>query len=714
MDSSGDASVERLNIFHPMQRDSAAITGAEQLELLLAALQLSDTALTLVDFSAGTFLDCNRAAHEQLGYGREEYLRLGPAGLQAQPDHDGRWVAAQMEQIQQQREGFFTTRHRCRDGRALDVEVHFQLVELRGQPLFLIVTRDITELLSARNQTERLTQLLREAEQLTQVGSWELIHATGDLLWSDGTYAIFEQDPIHYAPSYDTFLATIHPDDRAQVDQAYRQSLESHRPYQISHRLVLPSGVIKVVQERGTTTYGPDGRPARSIGTVQDITRLAGYEQQLERAAYVDGLTDLPNRQAALRYLQGELEARAGRREGGMAVVNLDLDGFGDFNNTFGLELGDRLLVAMSRYLREILPPTAFLARLEGDEFLVVQPCALSELEPISRHLQQALAMARLDDSQLPLLPSVSLGACHTPSHGEDPFHLLQAANTALMEAKRRGKNGCYLYSEDIRERIRRRVQLEAELQLALEREEFRLVFQPQVNRHGEVVGAEALLRWRNGQGEAIPPDVFIPLAEQSGHIHAIGSWVLRQACRHVQQWRAAGHRVPPLAINLSAVQFDQPEGELTAALVQTVREHGLESDAFELEITETALIRDQQKGRQECLGLNNAGFPLAIDDYGTGYASLVSLNSLPVHKLKVDTSFVRGMLSSSGDQAIVKSTIQLAHDLGLKALAEGVETEQQWQLLLELGCDLFQGYLFDRPLEPDAFEQRLAQTRSD
>ena len=672
--------------------------------MLQAVLALSQEAVALSAFDTLRFLDCSPPAYQRLGYTREEYLALGPPGIQAENNHDETWVVAQRERIRKQRTGCFETRHRCRNGSAIDVVVHYRVLNVQGQELILTLHRDRTELLQTRSRAERLNELLLEAEQLTQVGSWELIHATGELTWSEGTYRIFETKPNSFTPSYDAFLAAIHPEDRDLVDSTYRRSLQTREPYQVNHRIYFPDGRQKVLQERGTTTFNAAGEPLRSIGTVQDISQLAAYEQQLERAAYVDSLTELPNRQATIRHLTDQLNA--GPVE--LGVFNLDLDQFQAFNDTFGAQLGDRLLQSVAAMLREALHAEAFLARLESDEFLIVLPCSREQLEAKALEIQQWLSKARLEQMRLLRLPSVSLGACHIPSHGQDVLAVLQAANTALMEAKQQGKGAVCLYSDSISERIRQRVELEAQIEQALAKEEFRLVYQPQVDRDGALVGAEVLLRWHDHHGSPIPPSVFIPLAEQSGQIHAISAWVLEATCRQVQTWIRQGLEVPRLAVNLSAVLLGQRNGDLPAQLIDTLSRYELHPNALELEITETALIREPEQSRLETLAFSEAGFQVAIDDFGTGYASLVTLHSLPVDKIKIDTSFVQQLQSSATDHTIVKSTIRMAHELGLLALAEGVETQEQWRILRELGCDLFQGYLFGFPMSAEAFAQRL------
>ena len=389
-------------------------------------------------------------------------------------------------------------------------------------------------------------------------------------------------------------------------------------------------------------------------------------------------------------------------------MLNLDLDQFQAFNDTFGPQVGDRLLREVASLLQKQLPPSAFLARIEGDEFLILLSGEISELEPQAERIQLLLQQAASELNHLQLLPTVSIGIAHLPSHSQEPLALLQAANTALGEAKRRGKGSISTYSNAISQRIRQRLEMETELEDALSQQSFHLVYQPQVDGDGDLVGAEVLLRWKDRHGVPIPPSVFIPLTEQTGQIHAISAWVMEESCRQLRRWREQGLQVPRLAINLSAVQLSMGNGDLARSLVETVRSHGLEPEAFELEITETALIKDPEASQAETIAIAQAGFRLAIDDFGTGYASLTGLHTLPVNTIKIDLSFIQRLSKNAADQAIVRSTILMAHELGLLALGEGVENEQQLQILRGLGCDLFQGYLFGVPMAAEAFRQQL------
>ena len=703
----------------------------EQLKLLQHVITLSQDAFVIADAQTGAFLDCNTRAYERLGYSREEYIALGPGGLQVDADHNEAWLSSMVKLINEQPVGSFKTRHRSKSGDAIDVDVHYSVVNHQGRRLVLAMHRDQTELHQTQLETERLNRLLLEAERLAGVGSWELIHATGDLVWSEGTYRLFEATDEDFIPSYEAFLAAVHPEDRELVDRSYTQSLQSRQPYRVTHRLLLPSGRLKVVQERGETVYDDQGLPVRSIGTVQDVTLLAEYEQKLLRAAYVDPLTELSNRQAAILVLEQQLKPAEssrqghrvalpisqmtwseGERERGIGALNIDVDQFQAFNDTFGRGEGDRLLQAVASLLRHHLPPSAFLARLDSDEFLVLWSGDLSDLRRQAQRIQKLLQEEVGSRQRFQLQPTVSIGIAHCPSHVQDPLSLIQASNTALVDAKKTGKSAIGVYSRATSQKIRQRLEMEAELDLALHRQSFRLAFQPQVDLDGVLVGAEVLLRWNDQHGTPVPPSVFIPLSEQTGQIHAISAWVMEESCRQLRQWRDQGLRVPRLAINLSAMLLNMGDSGCLHSLVETVRRHGLKAENFELEITETALINDPESSQREALDLAKAGFKLAIDDFGTGYASLTSLHTFPVSKIKIDTSFVRRLPYSVADEAIVKSTIKMAHDLGLVALAEGVETEQQLRILRSLNCDLCQGYLFGLPMTADAFCARLKEAQ--
>jgi len=338
----------------------------------------------------------------------------------------------------------------------------------------------------------------------------------------------------------------------------------------------------------------------------------------------------------------------------------------------------------------------------------------LSEALSLGRQLQTWLhqVVPRLE-TPLPIQLTACVGVSIAPDHGSDASGLLQWASTALMEAKRQGKGSLKAYSTAISQSIRETLDLEQRLARAIERQELELHYQPQWDRDRQLIGAEALLRWRPQGREPVPPSRFIPLAEQSGLIHLLGHWVLEQGIQQLSQWSQANLELPVLAINVSGHQLDPDQEPLDHDVLRLCEQWRVPPACLEVELTETALIGNLDAAAHTLTNLAAAGVSLAIDDFGTGFSSLASLQRLPLHRLKIDRCFVSNLASNASDRSIVKATILMAHELGLTCLAEGVETEQQVQELLNLGCDSFQGYLLGKPMPANHFEDLLTSLQT-
>lgn len=670
-------------------------------DALRFAADLGSDDLVVLDLASGHFIDCNRSAHERLGYSREHFLTLNPAAIQADAELADDLMHDQLRVMRQQPRGSFATRHRARCGACRDVSVSYQVLDLCGRLVALVSHRDRTELDTALRESSRLGSLLQEAERLTHVGSWELNHRTGELLWSNETYSIFNTAPELTAPSYGHFLQTVHPEDRSLVDATFQESFRTGRPYRIEHRLLLGDGLLKMVLERGRTTLGADGEPLTTVGTVQDISEQHEIQQRLERIAFVDPLTRLPNKAAAVRQLARLLRMAGSER--GIALINLDLDNFQSINNSLGHEIGNQVLQASGSCLRHLMRPDDWLARVGSDEFILLRPMAMADrLEALqwAEQIRRTLGNSPGMGTGLAVQPSASLGVALAPDHGSDPDTLLRCANTALMEAKQHGKNQLRFYTPEISLQLRERLELELSLGRAIDREQLRLFYQPQIDRGGSrIAGAEALLRWRDQNGRMVSPNVFIPLAEKTGQIHTIGLWVIEEACRQLQEWHRQGLRLGKLAINISPLQLGAEHPSLSELLAGALSAYDLVPENLELEITETALLNDPERAGEQLRQLAESGFSLAIDDFGTGYSSLAMLHSLPLDKLKIDRFFVERLGNDDADLAIVKATIVMAKELGLMTLAEGVETAEQLGMLRNLGCDQFQGHLLGKPM---------------
>ncbi len=424
-------------------------------------------------------------------------------------------------------------------------------------------------------------------------------------------------------------------------------------------------------------------------------------EQRVEFLAYHDVLTHLPNRELARdRLLQAMADAH--RHGTQVALVFLDLDHFKTINDSLGHAVGDRLLQWVGRCLKDNLREADTVSRQGGDEFLLILkdlPDA-DAVTPILTKLMEALNQPIVIEGR-ELVTSASIGVAMAPSDGHDFETLLQRADTAMYRAKEEGRNTYRFFDDRMNQESLARLTMRQELRRALELKQFVLYYQPQLDlRTRKVVGVEALIRWRHPEKGLVPPGAFIPVAEESGLIVPMGDWVIEEAARQAMAWQAEGLPAMTVAVNLSALQFRR--GNLEDVVTQALATSGMPAHLLELELTESVLINDTDHVENRLRRLKAMGLTLSIDDFGTGYSSLSYLRRFEVDKLKIDQSFVRDLNRSPDDVGIVRAIIQMSVSLGLKTIAEGVETEPLAQLLTDLGCDEAQGYGFARPMPAD------------
>ncbi len=682
--------------------------------------------------------------------------------------------------------------------------------------LFRAQKREFLAALELRRNREQL----REAQRIAQVGSWEHDLVSENLVWSEALFQIFEFDQATTSPDYALFLSRVHPEDRQALDTAHRKSLDSHQPYEIEHRLLMPDGRIKFVRECGETSYAPDGTPLRSIGTAQDITglrqmeskmqllgsafqhsgeailitdgenrivtvnpaftRLTGYsteealgrnpsflsagrtareeyvqmwqhitergfwqgeiwdrrkdggvypkwmsvsvirdddgniryhvahftdisserevEAKLHHMAHHDVLTGLLNRFS----LKGRLDQAlsAARRDGSrVALLFLDLDRFKAVNDTLGHHVGDLLLVEVARRLKESVRDSDVVARIGGDEFVVM----LTAIEhgSVVATVAEKLALSVADPYGIAghdLYTTPSIGIAIFPTDGEDGDSLMKNADAAMYHAKAAGRNNFQFFDAKMNDAALERLKIEHDLRLALSRDEFCLHFQPITDMvSGRVVSIEALVRWQHPEKGLIPPGKFIPIAEETGLIQPLGEWVFWAACRQLASLRAQGVFDVAVGINISALQMRN--GNLPILAKGALEAFDLEPSGLIFEITESVAMQQPEETVRILDLLHDMGIGLAIDDFGTGYSSLSYLRMFPIHHLKLDRSFVEEIGEDTGGTVICDATIGLAHNLGLRVVAEGVETSVQLDYLRARGCDLAQGYLISRPV---------------
>ncbi len=496
----------------------------------------------------------------------------------------------------------------------------------------------------------------------------------------------------------------VMPGDMADYQQRV-QALLGTSDVVASDRLQLQSSQVL---ERVTRPLMTAGIPQGRVWSFRDLSERIAAEQRIEALTLQDALCGLPNRRRLAECVTQALTDA--RRDGtGFALLFIDLDRFREINDSLGQEVGDRVLQSAAVRIQASLRGDDVLARLGGDQFVALVHLAdAGSAETTARRVLNAVAQPSLLDDT-PFTLTCSIGIALAPSQGEQLDELLRHAEGAMRVVKSKGRAHCRLHQARGEVDRRSHMKLDHAMRQALVSGRFRLHYQPQVDlSSGRVLGAEALLRWRDPEMGEISPGRFIPVAEDSGFIVAIGDWVLGQAVRQAALWHSRGLQMP-VAINVSALQFQQAHFVDRVASVLAVS--GLPARLLELELTESILVQDADEALQRLHALAKLGVCLSIDDFGTGYSSLAYLKRFPIDKLKIDRSFISGLPDDDSDAGIVRAIVQMAGALGMKVIAEGVETAPQRDFLQAIGCDEFQGFLFAPALDPMSFEQRLGSS---
>jgi len=502
-------------------------------------------------------------------------------------------------------------------------------------------------------------------------------------------------------------LEFIHPEDLAQVQTAFVEvfTSKSQGGAPMEFRLRHQHGYWTEVEVVVTNLSEHPGIGGILV-ILRDVSERRHAQERIEHMAHHDPLTGLPNR--TLLTEQAELVlALTARRKTNMALLFCDLDHFKDINDSLGHVTGDILLMQVASQIKKILRDADTLARWGGDEFIILLPeaernSAVRVAEKILMLLQEPIVLG-----EHRLTVTGSIGISLYPHDGVNFQELLKNADTALYQAKQSGRNVFRFYDPATHTASLERLTLMSALRKAIKTGQLRTYFQPKVClTNGQVVGAEALVRWQHPDQGLLPPSRFIPLAEDNDLIIGIGCWVLEDVCQHLAAWRAAGLVPPSIAVNIAARHFCAPD--LVQELESLLQRYELPHQSLELELTESTVLEAESKTLATSQQLRETGFTLAIDDFGTGYSSLVYLKNLPITSLKIDRSFIRDLTTDPDDRAIAAVIVTLGHSLGLEVVAEGVETEEQRAILLEQGCSFAQGYLFSPPLPAAAFVEWL------
>ncbi|MBS4193630.1 sensor domain-containing protein [Lederbergia citri] len=437
----------------------------------------------------------------------------------------------------------------------------------------------------------------------------------------------------------------------------------------------------------------------------RNITKERKIEKKMERIAYYDADTGLPNRMKFDEVLLTRIK-RAKKGDYEFLIMFLDLDRFKTVNDMLGHKSGDKVLKVLAKRISSIIPKTAYLGRFSGDKFSIILPEGTQSEEAlrIGHEILQTIQMPLHFESQ-ELYVSASIGISSYPSDGSDNVELLKNADAALNRAKQQGGSTIVFFAGEMNKETWQRIEIERSLRKALENDEFYIAYQPIIDaKTGNLSTCEALLRWDHPEYGLIPPMQFIPIAEEIGLIHPIGNWVLKNACKQTKSWQENGLKHLSVSVNVSAYQFQNRH--FTEEVKEALDYSGLEAKYLHLELTESAMLNHTMEAINTMHMLNELGVNISIDDFGTGYSSLSYLKQLPIHRLKIDRSFINHFKTDSPEYAIVNAIMTMGHGLGLNVVAEGVETKEQLKLLKQLKCDYIQGYLVEKPMQANKFAE--------
>jgi len=555
---------------------------------------------------------------------------------------------------------------------------------------------------------ERMEQIQRVAH----VGVWEWSAAEKCLIWSSELSSILGIAEPTMESSFDFFLSRVHPSDRQWVEEAITQAIEEGTGFDLEHRIVRNGDQTRFVQHRAEFVDRASGDGAVLIGTLQDVTDRQSAEKRMLRLAHFDLLTGLPNR--ALSKDRLGLAIRDARRTGRIvALLVFNIDRFQRVNGMLSEAMGDLLLGKVAERLKcsvrdgdtvgkNLASESSYgVSRLGADEFTILLKdlASADAAAGVARRILHSLATPFvLDEHEIHL--SASIGIAFYPNDGDTVEAIFKCATSALEAAKAQVGNSFQYFDDSMNELGERKLIIESGLHKAVARDEFSICYQPRYSASTQkICGIEALARWEHASIGAVPPSEFIAVAEETGLISAIGEWVLRSACAANKLWQDQGFIKIPVAVNLSSHQFR--ETDLVSVVECILRETELPPQFLELEITESIMMEDREIVARALARLRGLGIQIALDDFGTGYSSLSYVKDFPLDTIKIDRCFVRDLGERDGDGAIVKAIVAMAHSLGLRVVAEGVETPAQVRIVTEYGCDEIQGFFFSRPVPP-------------
>ncbi len=692
------------------------VTERKRAELRLEMIMDHAADVIMTANEDGRIETVNAAAAQLFGYSADEMIGRPIASLMPEPQR-AEHLALIARYVETGDETLLVGAHETVglrvDRRTFPFEMGISEVRMEGRRLFIFIGRDIT-------QRKRTEEALRETEMrlrsiaanLPGIVFQRVLTADGRLKYhyvSDGIRHLLGIDPAEVMADAEAFLRVMAPGDREKYLAALTHSAETLEPVEDELRVVGRDGRARWLRGSARPRRADNGDVLWD-GVTLDVSDRKEAEERLRFLAYYDPVTGVGNRSLFVDHLDDALRL-AGRSGRMVAVLCVGVDRFSIINTTLGHSVGDRVLAASARRLEDALNGTGTIARAGGDRFLLMAPGLRNETE-VNQFVEAVVNCSQrplqLEGDEFDL--TASIGVSLYPRDAEDSESILKHAETALMRAKEHGPGTVQMFSEEMNASVVKTLSLQNRIRRAIDHAEFLPHFQPQVDlATGEVIGMEALARWISPELGMVSPAEFIPVAEDSGLIDALCDQILRAACRQNKAWQDAGLPAVPVAVNISGRQFQNSRRLLT--MVETaLLESGLDPRFLELELTESSAMRDAENAIAVVGMLRDRGIACAIDDFGTGYSSLSVLKRFPIHKLKIDRSFVRDVTDDLNDAAIVRAMVAMAHALRLKVVAEGVEVTGHLDFLRDVDCDQIQGYLFSRPLPAAEMEALFRQ----
>jgi len=661
----------------------------------------------------GNYLFANNALSIMTGYTKPELLSMNNSNLL-----ETELIQVEHEVINQctndtgkQKNAQFLIRRN--DNSLFTALIISKTINLGGASCILATIQDISEEVIKNNETkkkEHFNNIIREVSN-DGIWDWNLTESIIDFDERYYTMAGYQRGDLSNRIS--EWYKKIHRNDVANVISQFKAYMAGEiKNYDVEFRFKCKNNNYIWIRQRGKIIeVDENNKPLRFVGTHSDINMQKEYENEIILQAHFDSLTFLPNRFLSLDRLTVACED-AKRKKTLVALLFLDLDDFKKINDTLGHEAGDTVLIEASERLRSAVRSIDTVGRLGGDEFIVILGGlkTVNEIHPIIENLLKKFR-AKFSIRSRELKLTTSIGVAFYPNDAEDTSTLLRHADSAMYDAKAKGRNTFSFYTDEMNTIAQRRLCIEEQLHDALTRNEFFVVYQPKIDFSTlNIMGAEALLRWSNPTLGQVSPDEFIPIAEQTGFIVKLGEFVLKEALKQAKIWQETSKNFQ-IAVNLSPRQFRDPK--LFSLIKNTIDHCKIPPHLVELEITEGVLLKGQDYIKDILTYITDLNIKLVMDDFGTGYSSLNYLRTYSFDVVKIDKSFINEINDSAKDKALIHAMLSMSHALGIKVVAEGIETKEQWESLKQLGCDYGQGYLFSKPIDVKAMTTLLKSKKN-